>query len=58
MITKFVLNATLHHVGMSCIIFSNKEIKYEIDVSNHLDWLNKVPWYNFRNLFKVTWKTV
>ena len=45
-ITKFVLNAILHHVGMSWIIRSNKEMKYEIDENNHQDWLNKGPWYN------------
>ena len=49
-ITKFVLNAILHHVGISWIISSNKEINYEIKTeSNHLDWLNKGPWYN-RNI--------
>ena len=46
MITKFLLDAILHHVGMSWIICSNKEMKYEIDKSNHQDWLNKGPWYN------------
>ena len=45
-ITEFVLNAILHHVGMSWIIISNKEIKYDMDVNNHQDWLNKGPWYN------------
>ena len=46
MITEFVLNKILHHVGMSWIIFSNEEMKYEIDKINHPDWLNKGPWYN------------
>ena len=46
MITKFLLNEILHHVGMSWIICSNKKIKYEIDKSNHPDWLNKGSWYN------------
>ena len=46
MITKVVLNAILHHVGMSWIIFSSKKMKYEIDKSNHTNWLNKGPWYN------------
>ena len=46
MITKFVLNAILRNVGMLWIIYSNKEILYEIDESNNPDWLNKVPWYN------------
>ena len=37
----------LHHVGMSWIISSNKEMNYEINTeSNNLDWLNKVPWHN------------
>ena len=46
MITNFVLNKIFHHVGMWCIIRSNDEMKYEIDESNHQDWLNKSPWYN------------
>ena len=46
MITKFVSNPILHHVGLSWIISSNEEMKYEIDKNNHQDWLNKVPWYN------------
>ena len=46
MITKFVLNAILHHVGMLWIICSNEEMKYKIDKINHKNWLNKVPWYN------------
>ena len=46
MITKFVLNVILHHVGMSWIISSNDEIKYEMDENNLKDWLNKGPWYN------------
>ena len=46
MITKFVLNEILHQVGMSWIISSKKEMKYEIDENNHQDWQNKCPWYN------------
>ena len=46
MITKIVLNEILHDVGMSWIISSNKEMKYEIDGNNYQDWLNKGPWYN------------
>ena len=45
-ITKFVLNAILYHVGMSWIIISNKEMKYDMDENNHQDWFNKGPWYN------------
>ena len=36
-ITKFVLNAILHHVGMSWIIISNKEIKYEMDKNDTVE---------------------
>ena len=46
MINKFVLNVIMHHVGMSWIICSNEEMKYEIDEINNQDWLNKYPWYN------------
>ena len=35
-----------HHVGMSWIISSNREIDYEMNKTNHQDWLNKGPWYN------------
>ena len=34
-VTNFVLNAIMHHVGMSWIIGSNKEMKYEMDKNNH-----------------------
>ena len=43
-VTKFVLNAMFHHVGMSCIISSNREMEYEMNKTNHQDWLNKGPW--------------
>ena len=43
MITEFVLNAILHHVGMSWIISSNEEMIYETEKNNHPDWLNKGP---------------
>ena len=46
MIPKFVSNTILHHMGMSSIICSNKEIKYEIDKTNHQHWFNEGPWYN------------
>ena len=52
-ITKFVLNKILHHVGMSWIIFSNTEMKYEIDEINDPDWLNKGPWYNIESCSKL-----
>ena len=53
-ITKFVLNAMLHHVGMSWMISSNKEICYEINTeSNRLYCLNKGPWYNIKICSKL-----
>ena len=45
-VTKFVLNAMLHHVVMSWIISSNREMEYEMNKTDHQDWLNKGPWYN------------
>ena len=46
MITKFVLNSILHHVGMSWTICSSKEMLCEIERVNHFNWFNKGPWYN------------
>ena len=46
MIYKCLLNEILHHVGMSWIICSSKEIKYEMDKINHQYWLNKGTLYN------------
>ena len=46
MITKFVLNEILRHVGMSWIIYSIKKSLYEMNKNNHPNWLNKGTWYN------------
>ena len=46
MITKFVLNAILHHVDMSWIICPNKEMLYKTKENNHPNWLNEGLWYN------------
>ena len=46
MITKFVLNAIFHHVGMSWIICSKIEMLNETEENNNLDWFNKGPCYN------------
>ena len=49
-----MLNAMLHHVGMSWIISPNQEMEYEINTkSNHLNWLNKGPWYNINIYSKL-----
>ena len=52
-ITKFVLDVILHHVGMSWIISSNKEMEYGMDENNHQNWLNRGPWYNISLCLKL-----
>ena len=44
-ITTFVLNTMLHHVGMLWIIENHEELKYDMDIQNS-DWLTGGPWYN------------
>ena len=39
----------LPHAVMLWIIISNREMEYEMNEINHLDCLNKGPWYN-RNI--------
>ena len=56
-ITRFVLNEILNHVGMSWIISSNKEMKYDMDKNNHQDWLNKFPWCNTSICLKLRGST-
>ena len=46
MITNFLLNAVLSHVGLSWIISSNKKNIYDIKENDHPDWLNKNSLYN------------
>ena len=46
-ITPFVMNAMLHHVGMSWIIFSKKEMDYDnFTNSKNLNWFDTGPWHN------------
>ena len=52
MITKFVLNTVLHHVGLSRIIHSKKQMKYYIKENNHPDWVNKGPRYSTSICYK------
>ena len=52
-ITKFLLNAILHHIVMSLIISPNQEMEYEMDKNIHQDWLNKGPWYNISSCSKL-----
>ena len=44
-ITTFLLNTMLHHVGMIWIIENHEELKYDMDIQNS-DWLTGGPWYN------------
>ena len=44
-ITSFVLNKSLHHVGILWIIENNKELKHEMDIQNSY-LLTSGPWYN------------
>ena len=44
--SKFVLNTKWHHVGLSWMISSEKQMIYDIKENNHPDWLNKGPRYN------------
>ena len=44
-ITSFVLNTVLHHVGISWIIETNKYLEYDMDKHNS-DWIAGGPWYN------------
>ena len=46
MSTNFVLNKKWHHVGLSWIISSRNQMKYDMKENNHPDWLDKGPWYN------------
>ena len=46
-ITQFVLNAMLHHVGMSWIISSKKEMDYDNFTNcKKLEWFDTGPWHN------------
>ena len=44
-ITSFVLNKILHHVGMSWIIETNQHLEYDMD-KNNSNWMTGGPWYN------------
>ena len=44
-ITSFVLNTVLHHVGMSWIIKTNKHLEYDTDKHNSY-WIAGGPRYN------------
>ena len=44
-ITSFLLNTMLHHVGMLWIIEAHEKLQY--DMYKHIsDWMRGDPWYN------------
>ena len=44
-ITTFVLNAILHHVGVLWIIEYNEQLHYD-KYKHNSDWMKGGPWYN------------
>ena len=42
-VTVFVLNTLLHHVGMSWIIETHEQLKYDMD-KNNPNWITGGPW--------------
>ena len=47
MITPFVMNSMLHHVGMSWMIGSKKEMDYDNFTNTEIvGWFETIPWHN------------
>ena len=44
-ITNFLLNKMLHHVGMLQIIETHEHLQYDMDKHNS-EWMSGGPWYN------------
>ena len=44
-ITTYVLNKMLHHVGMLWIIKTHEQLKYDME-KNNSEWMIGGPWYN------------
>ena len=42
-ITTFVLDTMLHHVGMLWLIKTHEQLKYDMDIKNS-DWMTGGPW--------------
>ena len=43
-ITTFLLNTMLQHVGMLCLIENQEHLTYDMDIQNS-DWMTGGPWY-------------
>ena len=54
-ITTFVLNTMLHHVGMIWIIENHENSKYDMEIK-HLDWMTGGSWYNWSICKKLNGK--
>ena len=50
-----MLNTKFYHVGLSWIISSSKQIKYDLKENNHPDWLNKGPRYNISKMLGLNY---
>ena len=47
MITPFVINSMFHHVGMSWMISSKKEMDYDnFTNTENVGWFETGPWHN------------
>ena len=55
-ITQFVLNIILNHLGISWIIGINQQLKYDIDKHNP-DYITGGPFYN-KYICKKLWNSV
>ena len=44
-ITTFVLNTMLHHIGMLCIIENHEQLQYDMDIKKS-DCVTGGPWCN------------
>ena len=55
-VTEFVLNTLLQHVGIPWIIEIHEKLKYDMDKDNP-DYMTGVPWYN-TYICKIIWKSV
>ena len=51
-ITFFVLNTMLQHIGMLWIIEKHEQLKYDTEKYN-LEWMTGGPWYNTYNCKKL-----
>ena len=57
MITPFVMNSILHHVGMSCMISSREEMDYDkFTNTENVGWFETFPWHK-KNIYSKLYGT-